>query len=259
MKVDPRGFFDFEAPDTNINTIPEWVNLVARRANPLPGWMAGDPGDLIQFAKEIQGTNQTSGRPEITQPAQAATIMLDKLKICEPILAELYSASARRYSRFNLPYQDLPKMEASDKILLGIYQMKTLIELLTAHAECEMVSGHGDDALEDFNVMFRFDDGLKDEPLLISQLERLTCVAITMQPIAEGLAGHLWSEPQLQVLQDRLGKTDLLASVVRGLYGDRDFFANRKFDQGYLSAAGLEPARTTQLQSRLHRDRDAAY
>jgi len=63
--------------------------------------------------------------------------------------------------------------------------------------------------------MFRIDSGLKDEPLLISQLVRMAAMSIIIQPLGEGLAERRWSDVQLQVLQERLQKTDLIASTVQ--------------------------------------------
>jgi hypothetical protein len=101
-----------------------------------------------------------------------------------------------------------------------------------------MVSGRTDRALEDIKVMFRVDDGLKDEPLLISQLVRLACVSSMLEPVGEGLAERRWSEDQLRVLQERLQKTDLIASTVRAFYGERDICFNPSFDQGYMIPRG---------------------
>jgi hypothetical protein len=103
-----------------------------------------------------------------------------------------------------------------------------------------MVAGHADEALKDLNVMFRIDEGLKDEPLLISQLVRMAGMAIVLDSVGEGLAEHRWSEAQLQVLQNRLQKTDILASTVQALYGERDICSNPSFDSGYMSPRGWD-------------------
>jgi hypothetical protein len=101
-----------------------------------------------------------------------------------------------------------------------------------------MVSGRTDQALDDIKVMFRVDDGLKVEPLVMSQLVRMACVTVMLEPVGEGLLEQRWSEDQLRVLQERLRKTDLIASTVRALYGERDICCNSSFDQGYMFPRG---------------------
>jgi hypothetical protein len=65
-------------------------------------------------------------------------------------------------------------------------------------------------------------------------------MAIVLDSVGEGLAEHRWSEAQLQVLQNRLQKTDILASTVQALYGERDICSNPSFDSGYMSPRGWD-------------------
>ncbi len=103
-----------------------------------------------------------------------------------------------------------------------------------------MVVGQTDKALKDINMMFRLDDGLKDEPLLISQLVRYATATILLQPVAEGLAERRWSDAQLQALQERLGQMDVLASTVRAFYGERDICANPFFSGSIFQVRGWD-------------------
>jgi len=228
----------YAAANRGTNISPPWFDRpVNRPPHPL-GWNYGMAGDLNGWAATIRGTNSARPAAEITDPVQAATIVLDNLKDCEPTLAELQSAAARRFSRFNIPYEEWDKPEVGEMVMQHFVQLKWLFSFLTLHAQAEMVSGQTNLALKDLNVMFRLDDGLKDEPLLISQLVRMACTALMLQPVGEGLAEHRWSDEQLQVLQERLQKTDLLASTVLALYGERDICVNLKFDQGYMMPRG---------------------
>ena len=195
-------------------------------------WHYGLAGDLIPWAVAFQGTNSAARPAEISGPVQAASIVLDSLKICEPALAELQSAGARPFCRFNIPYEKWPDTNVVSALLEHLAGIKHLYQILTLHAEAEMVLGRTDQALKNLNVLFRVDDGLKDEPLLISQLVRIAGVTIMLGAVGEGLAEHRWSDDQLQVLQARLQKTDLLASTVQALRGERDICYNPHFDQG---------------------------
>ncbi len=246
---------------TNIDSYLPSYNLPRR-----PGWPYGLAGDLSICAAAFQNPpansepatkprrasqmrhmsdrfsaneaisqrySQISAAAEKMDPTQAAAIVLDHLKVCEPVLAELRAASLRRYCRFNVPYEDwvsLRNEQAASLTLEHLATIKGLYRVLILHAEAEMEVARTKEALADINLMFRLDDGLKDEPLLISQLVRYACMATLLQPVAQGLAEHRWSDTQLGILQERLGQTDLLASTVRAFYGERDILANRFFD-----------------------------
>jgi hypothetical protein len=235
---------------TNIDSfLPTSYSLPNR-----PGWPYGLSSDLAIWAAAFQDTNApekkktaqaripnhqrpvSTAASEKLDPAQAAAIVLDHLKVCEPVLAELQAASQRRYCRFNVPYDgwsNTTNIEpASDFTLQHLALIKGLYRVLVLHAEAEIVADHATEALADINLMFRLDDGLKDEPLLISQLVRIACTAILLQPIAEGLAERRWSDAQLRSLQERLAQTDLLASTVQAFYGERDILENPYFRSG---------------------------
>jgi hypothetical protein len=218
---------------TNIDLERLLSRPYGRPPHPL-GWDYGMAADLSVCAAAMQGTNGAA----LPDSAQAASIILDKMKSSEPTLTELQAAAARRYCRFNINYEVLNKPDDYAAIVEHFTLGKWLFRFLTLHAEAEMVVGRTDQALKDLNVMFRVDDGLKDEPLIISQLVRMADMALLLQPVGEGLAEHRWSEDQLRLLQERLQKTDLIASTVRAFYGERDICYNPAFDQGYMFPRG---------------------
>jgi Tfp pilus assembly protein PilE len=198
---------------------------------------------LPATAENSQTRSQGGATPEKMEPAQAATIILDRLKVCEPVLAELRAASLRRYCRFNVPYEDWAGPTKSNAYILTAHHyvvIKWLDRVLSLRAEAELAAGQGGQALEDVNLMFRLDDGLKDEPLLISQLVRYASLSILLQPVAQGLAEHRWSDAQLRALQERLGQTDLLASTVRSFYGERDLCDNPFFNESVMKLRGWD-------------------
>ena len=201
-------------------------------------WQYALAADLIAWAKGFESTNSATPPAPITDPVQAASIVLDGLKPFESTLAELQSASARPYCRFNIPYEQWDNPHVGSAWSEHLTLIKRLYQLLTLHAEAEMVAGHSDLALKDIVVMFRIDDGVKDEPQVLSQLVRISDITYLLQPIGEGLAEHRLSDEQLQVLEDRLRKTDLIASTVQALYGERDICNNPSFDRGYMSPRG---------------------
>lgn len=199
-----------------------------------PGFGFGMPEDLAGWVSAMQHPENPGKAPFIKMnPAEAASLILDKLKASEPFLSELKSeAAARRYSRFNIPY-DQWSLEGIPGFMEHLTICKWLTRFLVLHAETEMTLGHTDEALNDFKVFFRLDDGIKDEPIVISQLVRMSTVALILGAVGEGLAEHRWSEEQLRVLQDRLQNTDLITSTKRALYGERDICNNTTFNEGF--------------------------
>jgi hypothetical protein len=226
----------FAAANFATNIDMDHYNIGNHPAHPL-GWKFGMASDLPGWAAAMQGSKPDSAAIVVGNPVDAASLILEKLKTSEPLLAELQSAAARRYCRFNVPYEEW-KLDGIPGYMEHLTLCKWLIGFLALHAETEMALGRTDQAVNDINVMFRVDDGLKDEPLDMSQLVRMSCITRMLGPVGEGLAEGRWSEEQLRVLQERLQETDLIASTVLGLHGERDICYNGTFDQGVTFPRG---------------------
>jgi len=195
----------------------------------------------LATAANSQPPSQVGTAPEKMDPAQAAAIILDHLKVCEPVLADLRTASLRRYCRFNVPYEKWAspnKEAAADLTVQHLAVVKGIFQVLALRASAELAAGRTGLALEDVNMMFRLEDGLKDEPLLISQLVAYSTTALLLKPVAQGLAEHRWSDAQLRALQERLGHTDLLASTLQAFYGERDILAHPSFSSSRIVPRG---------------------
>jgi hypothetical protein len=225
-----------ERRGTNIaNHLPNGVSTPRRFT-----WQYPLATDLLLWAVEFKGTNSATLSPAITDPVQAASIVLDGLKACEPTLAELQAASARPSCRFNIPYEEWDNPHVQSALMEHWDVVKGLYRVLSLHAETEMVLGQTGQALKDLNVLFRMDDGLKEEPLLMSQLVRIADVTVLLGAVGQGLAEHRWSDDQLQILQARLLMTDLIASTVFALHGERDMCSNQKSYQGDILPNGWD-------------------
>ncbi len=231
-------------PMTGLTNQFSWPNLRHSAT-----WHHGLATDLSEWAKTFHGPG--------ADPVQAASTVLDYLNKHEPVLAELESARQRPDCRFNIRYeewenQDWGNQHGAQPTIDQFVRIKQLIRLLSLRAQAEMVSGRTDRAIDDINVMFLIDAGLKDEPLLISQLVRIAAMSIILQPVGEGLAEHRWSQPQLRLLQERLQKTDVIASMVRALYGERDICCNPAFDRGVVSPRGWNRLEQLNINLAIH-------
>jgi hypothetical protein len=153
--------------------------------------------------------------------------VLDAMADAEPVLEELRAASRRPHSRFNLDYE----VENPAQMLLPhLAGMKFVLQVLQLRSSAELALGRTNEAAEDIQFMFRLTDAIQDEPILISHLVRLAELQISLQPLAEGLRRHQWSEPQLRGFEERLRQFDFLADARRALQGERVLFGGGFID-----------------------------
>lgn len=202
----------------------------------LPAWQAAF----------LKGTNHT--RPPASELVstnltltQAAAGVLAALAECDPVLEELRAARRLPHSRFNLDYGN----ENPASILLPhLSALKNLCRILQLRASAELALGKTDAALDDLDLMFRLTDATREEPILISHLVRLAEWQLALQPLAEGLARHEWSEAQLRALEERLLRFDFCADIKRALQAERVLFGD-----GLIEIVRRSPDRYRTLMS----------
>jgi hypothetical protein len=151
------------------------------------------------------GTN-LDGAPPASTPAQD---VLYALRYFEPDLTELRREASRRLlARWPIQYD----LNSPWGILLPhLAKAKRITMLLQVRAAARLAAGQTADGLEDIELGFRLADSLSGEPFVISQLVRMACYEIILQPLKEGQARHQFSDAQLTLLQQQLQSVDLLA------------------------------------------------
>ncbi len=233
------GFFPGTQKWQNTNGYARIQDLLSRYSTALGGakwrkkaprantWVSG-PTDLpAAYAALLNSTNQTYRRgPEPDTNsftiAEAAAGVLAELSDCEPLIEELGEASVRPHVRFNLHYDE----ENPAGILLPhLSVMKQLCQLAQLISSAELALGRTEPAFNHLNLALYLADQGREEPIVISQLVRFSKFQIVLPVLAQGLAEHLWSEPQLQMLQAKLEHLDLLADTRQSLMSERIFFA----------------------------------
>jgi hypothetical protein len=172
-------------------------------------------------AADEQSAAEKSGTAAGITLREAAGGVLAGLEDCRPVFEELRSASQRPHSRFKINYAN--PMPAAI-LLPHLAVLKHLSQVLQLRASAELALGRTDEAFNDLMLMLDLSGACRDEPFLISHLVRVAQLQLAMQPLAEGLADHQWSEAQLRGLQDRLGQLDFCADARRVLHGERVFF-----------------------------------
>ena len=187
----------------------------------------GAPTDLLAwYAAFLDATNRAGSRgklvlPTNLTPRDAASGVLAALSECDPVLDELRVSSQRPYSRFNIHYDE----ENPASILLPhLGPLKHLSQILRLRADAELALDRPTEAFNDVTLMLYLADACRNEPVLISQLVRFAQFQLAMQPIAEGLAGHEWSDAQLRQFQERLRGFDFLADGRRAVQSESVLF-----------------------------------
>jgi hypothetical protein len=226
--------------DQNLAAIPffsknEEIHLPEKKmvASHHAGWRFALASDLTNWAQAYGD--------ETADPALAASFVLAAMDKQEPLIAELKSFGQRTRCRFNVDYDHWANnTNVQDKTLEHFVHIKWIFRVLSIRSEAELVSGQTDQALQDLQILFRVNAGVREEPLLISQLVGYATTEILLQPIAEGLAEHRWSDSQLKELHDRLRQTDLLESTKRAIRGERNICLDPYFDAGALKIFGWD-------------------
>ena len=210
-----------------------WTDDFARIAGKVRKKSKGDQGDrhfldlaawAAAFTAEEAGKTNRNQQFEIKdrdskERAKAAPLVLQGLKSSDAALEELRNASRRPYARYPVVYN----LDNPWGILLPhLAKIKGAGQRLQTKACAELAAGQSDKALEDVKLLLYLADSIREEPFLISYLVRIACLQQAIQAIWEGLAEHHWSDAQLQELQNRLQKYNLIADVERPLHGERN-------------------------------------
>lgn len=176
--------------------------------------------DLVAWrAAYLQTTNRINQPVESVSRKEAAEAVLAKLAECSDVLEELQESSKRKYSRFNLRYNN---DDPAAILLPHLAVLKHICLILQLKATAELALGKTDEAFNDVNLMICVANASRDEPTLISQFVRIAMLYLVLEPIAQGFGQ--WSEPQLKAFQQQLQQIDFCADVRRSLDAERVLF-----------------------------------
>lgn len=186
-------------------------------------WARGMKVDFVAWALAYEPALSKSTLSAFPDRAAAAKSVLADLQEWTPLLTEIQSASQRPYSRFNIRYDE----ENTPSILLPhLSVLKRFVQVLKLRAAAELAAGQTGPALQDVDLAFKITNAIKDEPILISCLVRMSEIQLCLQPIWEGMAVQAWSPDQLKELQQKLSGLDVLAEARKAFGDDRAALGN---------------------------------
>ncbi len=216
-----RLFFDIYRGDSD-----KWPNDGGN-------WQQGKLTDLKQWQSYFHGfaetpEGKTNGFPVASQPQTPAKDVLLALSVFDPATEELREASQRPYARLPLNYDN--GFEDAWKLLPYLASMKRSAQYLQLRIVAELDAGQSEKALDDLKLLLAVNGSIRGQPFLISHLVRIAIMAITLQPIYEGLVQHCWNDAQLKELEQVLAKEDFLTDFKSAMQGEK-IFAIQTFER----------------------------
>ena len=182
--------------------------------------------DLVAW-QEAFATAETNPKPAHSirsqsrppeERARAATNVLAALQVYDPALEQLRAAMKRLHMRYPVDYYT----ETPYSILLPhLASIKRVCSTIGLRASANLAAGNTDAALDDVRMGLRFVNSLEQDRFLISELVRIACLHIVMQPVWEGMVQHRWTEPQLKTLQEQFEKFDWMPALAQSLSTER--------------------------------------
>jgi hypothetical protein len=184
-------------------------------------WAKGTETDLRGWQRYYRALASKSNEfPIASQPQSPAIDVLLALSKYDSIIEELRKAAQLPYSRFPLEYD---KDDPAAILLQHLAALKRCSQVLQLRAIAGLQDGQNEKALDDVKLALYLTEAIRTEPLLISQLVRITMLQITLQPVYEGLAEQKWSDTQLAELDSELARLDFLSDYKLAMHGELGF------------------------------------
>ncbi|MGY8651125.1 MAG: hypothetical protein ACKVKM_10030, partial [Verrucomicrobiia bacterium] len=180
----------------------------------LDGWKTGQPVDLIAWQKFFR---EEKGWPHPEKAGKPATDILQALTKFEATMAKLTQAAKERpLCRYDIKY------EAHFAALLPhLGPLRNFVKSFTLRALAHLANDDPKAALADIRMCLFLAESIRDEPTLISQLVRIACLQIAIQPVWEGLKEGKWNAEQLARIEKQLADIDLLDGYRISILGER--------------------------------------
>ncbi|CAN5478565.1 hypothetical protein BH09VER1_BH09VER1_27180 [soil metagenome] len=184
-------------------------------------------------------------KPENASPAElrrVAEFIEEVLSPAAPLFTMMKSLSKHPQARYPLRYDlnvAMPMPHVSYLLQYG--------QMLSMKARAEIALGQNDKAFADVGLIFYLADTMKDDPMLVPFLVRVSMAAMGIDVIAMGLKSHAWDEGALREFEHHLASLHFMEDLPKALRGERgSFYAMinelRKNKNAGQVIAGMTPA-----------------
>jgi len=109
---------------------------------------------------------------------QAAEAVLAGLSECDPAIDEIRAASQQPFSRFDIKYDE---DDPAGILLPHLGVMQHWCRIIQLRAAAELALGRIDDAANDVNLLLYLTDASREEPIMISHLQRMEELSLAIQ------------------------------------------------------------------------------
>jgi len=215
-----------EATPVDQKSFDQAANLLKLDSNKdtkLDGWTFGQSVDLKPWQKMFRDQEGWPRPEEAGEPAADTLMALGKH---EPIMTELTQAAKDRpLCQFDIKY------EAHFAALLPhLSPIRNFTKIYTLRSLAHLANNDPEAALADIRMGLFLTESIREEPLLISQLVRIACLNIALQPVWEGFKEKKWNTEQLAAIEKQLAAIELLTGYHLSILGEREL-ANLAIDQ----------------------------
>jgi hypothetical protein len=181
----------------------------------LKAWQEYYRSPRPQYRGKFTETNEFKIASRAQSPGEDGLLALSKYDVT---IEELRQAAQLPFSRFPLNYDS---KELDYLLLPQLAALRRCTGVLNLRAAAELDLGKTEQALRDVKLALRLADSTHGEPFLILLEIRCAMLCDALQPVADGLAKHQWTDAELVQLGEDLGKLDFLADLQFALRGER--------------------------------------
>jgi hypothetical protein len=185
------------------------------------GWREAKAVDLVSW-QEMLRSHTADADLQALQSREKGTPAADVrflLRQHAVELEELRGAARRPYSQ--MPAGSYDDQLATLMTYFGVF--KGFARAFQVGALAALAEGDTDAAADDVMTIVDLSATLKQTPLLISGLVRMSALATVHQPLWEGLARRQWTDDQLARFEASLSQVNLVAEMAFWLRGERAF------------------------------------
>ena len=219
----------------NVQGLDEWVPRLRSDQYQLQRWQYSllapeEKERLIKLIPSVKGINnrkeafsllraKLDQEKDLQKQREMAALLLDVVAPADPVLIHVAKLSERPKAQFPIRYDLGPRTP-----LPQISAIMSLAQIINRKALSELILGKIKEAATDTQTLLRLSSIVKNDPMLISFLVRVSSVTLALQPINEGILRHSWTAADLNSFQERLNRLHLQEGILTALKGERAFF-----------------------------------
>lgn len=202
---------------------------------------AGQPSTGEDFAEFLSGNNRSSifaikldeaSTFRVQAPVCLAADYLKWSDQFQSLFDQIQQALQRPYARLPGDYAHPASIPVPNFIAI-----RALAQTLAQRAQCHLLRGQPDLALEDLTLLNNSRRLLEAAPTgkpmtLVSVMINSALVGLYVEVVADGFRLHVWQEPQLAVLQKQLAQINL-TPIVREAFHDEQASNCRAFQDAF--------------------------